>query len=69
MEDLEENPEMRQYVNVYRKRATARRAEEAASSVADGGDVPQIALAEMLEDMDLGEGASASEVATAAVGE
>jgi len=55
LEDLEEDPEIRQNVNVY-KDANKVIAVDDSASVAGGDDdgVPQITLAEMLDDLDLG---------------
>lgn len=47
LEDLEEDPTSRQYVNIYRKPEAG----SVAPSEADDGDLPQISLAEMLQDL------------------
>lgn len=49
MEDLEEDPEYRKNVNIYRD--STKPANETAA--ADAEDVPRITLAEMLEDLNL----------------
>ena len=51
LEDLEEDPELRQNVNVYKDNRKMIAVDDS-SSVDDG--VPQITLAEMLDDLDLG---------------
>ncbi len=53
MEDLEENPEIRQFVNVYKR---DRRTSESTVGGEGEEELPQIALAEMLDEMDLGGG-------------
>ncbi len=50
MEDLEENPDMRQFVNLY-KRKTAK--EIADDDEDPSSELPEVALAEMLDDMEL----------------
>lgn len=47
LEDLEEDPELRQNVNIYRDPSKFQDGSEAG----DMGDFPQIALCEMLEEM------------------
>lgn len=47
MEDLEEDPEYRKNVNIYRD------ATKPAETAAEAEDVPRITLAEMLEDLNL----------------
>ena len=60
LEDLEEDPELRQNVNVYRdqrKMAAARDGTESES----GDDFPQISLAEMLDELALGDASGGEE--------
>ena len=51
MEDIEEDPAMRQYINIYKDkdRMPVDEDDEAAAP-----DLPQVTLAEMLDDLDIG---------------
>ena len=55
LEDLEEDPELRKNVNVYKdpSKNAGQMAVDDQDSVADSLDIPQITLAEMLDDLDL----------------
>ena len=52
MEDIEEDPAMRQYINIYKDDTQVPVDED--DEVAP--DLPQVTLAEMLDDLDIGEG-------------
>ena len=51
LEDLEEDPELRKNVNVYKDPAKIAVDRD---SVSESEDIPQITLAEMLDDLDIG---------------
>lgn len=55
LEDLEEDPELRKNVNVYKdaSKVAGQMAVDDQDSVADSQDIPQITLAEMLDDLDI----------------
>ena len=62
LEDLEEDPELRKNVNVYKdaSKIAGQMAVDDQDSIADSQDIPQITLAEMLDDLDIGSEPSAS---------
>ena len=56
LEDLEEDPELRKNVNVYKDttKLSGQMAVDDQDSVSDSQDIPQITLAEMLDDLEIG---------------
>ena len=55
MEDIEEDPAMRQYINIYKDKERHVPVDEDDD---DNADIPQVSLAEMLDDLDIGEDAT-----------
>ena len=55
MEDIEEDPAMRQYINIYKDKESHVPVDEDDD---DNADLPQVSLAEMLDDLDIGEDAT-----------
>ena len=62
LEDLEEDPELRKNVNVYKdaSKMSGQMAVDDQDSVSDSEDIPQITLAEMLDDLVIGSEHSAN---------
>ena len=54
LEDLEEDPELRKNVNVYKDAAKISNEMPVDQESISDGDIPQITLAEMLDDLDIG---------------
>ena len=54
LEDLEEDPELRKNVNVYKDAAKISGEMPVDQESISDGDIPQITLAEMLDDLDIG---------------
>ena len=54
LEDLEEDPELRKNVNVYKDTAKISGEMPVDQESISDGDIPQITLAEMLDDLDIG---------------
>merc|ERR1711953_1267004 len=52
MEDIEEDPAMRQFINIYKDKERNVPVDEDD----EAPDLPQVTLAEMLDDLDIGEG-------------
>ena len=63
LEDLEEDPELRKNVNVYKdpSKISGQMAVDDQDSVSDSEEIPQITLAEMLDDLDIGSEATGGE--------
>ncbi len=51
LEDLEEDPEMRQNVNIYKDKRKLDALVDGGDAEDGTGDMPQISLAEMLDDL------------------
>ena len=54
LEDLEEDPELRKNVNVYKDTAKISGEMPVDQESISDGEIPQITLAEMLDDLDIG---------------
>merc|ERR1712141_594234 len=62
LEDLEEDPELRKNVNVYKdaSKLSCSMAVDDQDTASDSEEIPQITLAEMLDDLDIGSGVTSN---------
>ena len=62
LEDLEEDPELRKNVNVYKdaSKLSCSMAVDDQDTASDSEEIPQITLAEMLDDLDIGSSVTSS---------